>query len=73
MVKTSITEIKNSKIIQKVNAESKNVVITCKDDLNAIKETIFLTSVPGMTQSIIEGHNTKIEDCIDENNVAHHK
>lgn len=46
-----------------------NAVLLSEDDWNAIQETLFLNSIPGMTESIIEGANTLIEDCIPEDKV----
>ena len=36
------------------------------DDWNAIQETLFLNAIPGMAESIIEGGNTPLEDCLME-------
>ncbi|WP_320990710.1 type II toxin-antitoxin system Phd/YefM family antitoxin [Hungatella sp.] len=46
-----------------------NAVLLSEDDWNAIQETLYLSSIPGMTESIIEGANTPIEDCIPEDKV----
>lgn len=37
---------------------------------NAIQETLYLMTVPGMEESIIEGGNTPIEECMSEDEVA---
>lgn len=29
------------------------------------KETIYLSSIPGMVESLIEGKNTPIEECVE--------
>lgn len=34
-----------------------------KEDLNSFIESLYLASIPGMYESIIEGANTKLEDC----------
>ena len=36
---------------------------------NAIQETIYLNSIPGMVESIKEGMDTAIEDCVPEEDV----
>ena len=46
-----------------------NAVLISEDDWSAIQETLYLNSIPHMTQSIIEGANENIEDCIPENMV----
>ena len=35
-----------------------------KEDWEAIQETLYLTSIPGMAESIIAAANTPIEECI---------
>lgn len=59
------------KIVQSVNETHEPVFITGKnssailigeEDWRSIQETLFLTSIPGMRESIIEGMNTELED-----------
>jgi prevent-host-death family protein len=63
------------KLVQKVNLTHEPVEITGKDssailvgeeDWKSIQETLFLTSIPGMRESILEGMNTPIEELSDE-------
>jgi PHD/YefM family antitoxin component YafN of YafNO toxin-antitoxin module len=37
-----------------------------EDDWRAIQETLHLSAVPGMRESIIEGLRTPVEDCAKE-------
>ena len=46
-----------------------NAVLVSESDWNAIQETIYLNSVPGMVETIREGMATPIEDCIPEEDV----
>ena len=46
-----------------------NAVLISESDWNAIQETIYLNSVPGMVETIREGMATPIEDCIPEEDV----
>lgn len=46
-----------------ITGKRNNAVLISEDDWNAIKETIYLNSVPGMPESIVEGMNTSIEEC----------
>ena len=46
-----------------------NAVLLFEEDWNAIQETLFLNSISGMTESIINGMETPIEDCIPEEQV----
>ena len=49
--------------------KKKNGVLIGEDDWNAIQETLYLNSVPGMTESLIEGKDTSIDECIPEDEV----
>jgi len=46
-----------------------NAVLVSENDWNAIQETIYLNSIPGMVESIKEGMDTAIEDCVPEEDV----
>lgn len=48
------------------NNRGKNAVLIGEEDWKAIEETLYLMSIPGMAESIIEGGNTDISDCPDE-------
>ena len=43
-----------------------NAVLLAESDWNAINETLYLLSVPGMRESIIEGMRENIEDTSTE-------
>ena len=51
------------------NNKGRNAVLIGEDDWRAIEETLFLMSIPGMAESIIEGGNTSLEECLSENEV----
>ena len=42
-----------------------NAYLISDDDWRAIEETLYLFSIPGMRESIIEGLNTPINECTD--------
>ena len=46
-----------------------NAVLISEDDWNAIQETLYLDSIPGMTKSILDGVKEPMEDCISEDMV----
>ena len=63
------------KLLEQVNQESKPCIITSrkgdgilisKDDWESIQETLYLQSIPGMQQSIIEGMATPLSECVSE-------
>jgi PHD/YefM family antitoxin component YafN of YafNO toxin-antitoxin module len=43
-----------------------SAVLVSEDDWRAIQETLFLTSLPGMRESIQKGLNAPIEECSEE-------
>ena len=43
-----------------------SAVLVSEDDWRAIQETLYLTSIPGMRESIQQGLNTPIEECSEE-------
>lgn len=51
------------------NKNGKNGVLISEDDWNAIQETLYLSSINDLANTIIDGMNTSIDDCIDENEV----
>jgi PHD/YefM family antitoxin component YafN of YafNO toxin-antitoxin module len=49
-----------------LSGTKKNAILIAEEDWNSIQETLYLYSIPGMVDSIIEGGKTSIEDCVDE-------
>lgn len=43
-----------------------NAVLLAEDDWNAINETLYLLSVPGMRESIVDGMQETLDDCANE-------
>lgn len=41
-------------------------VLVSEEDWRAIQETLHLTSIPGMRESILDGLNTPAEECSEE-------
>lgn len=65
-----MAEINNSSSpVMVTNTKGKDVVMVGIDDWNALNETLYLCSIPGMAESIIEGGKTPIEDCVPESEV----
>lgn len=52
-----------------VSTKSGNVVLLSEDDYNGLMETVYLMSIPGMKEKLVEGKNTPIEKCIPEDEV----
>ena len=45
-----------------------SAVLVSEEDWRAIQETLYLTSIPGMRESIQEGLKTPVEECDEELN-----
>lgn len=61
------------RLVEAVNCDSVPVLITGKngnavliseEDWNAIQETLYLTSILGMAESLIQGKESSLEDCV---------
>ena len=80
MLNTNITNFRKNifglleqtiKYNEPVNISTKdgNAVIISEEDYNGLLETLYLNSIPGMKEKIIEGMNTPLDECISENEV----
>lgn len=49
-----------------ITGKRSNAVLLSAEDWSAIQETLFLLSVPGMRESIIEGMATPSNECSKE-------
>ncbi|MBI4963118.1 MAG: type II toxin-antitoxin system Phd/YefM family antitoxin [Desulfomonile tiedjei] len=43
-----------------------NAVLVSEEDWRSVQETLFLLSVPGMRESIVDGLKTPVEKCTKE-------
>jgi PHD/YefM family antitoxin component YafN of YafNO toxin-antitoxin module len=46
-----------------ITGKRNNAVLLAEDDWRAIKETLYLLSVPGMRESIRKGLKTSLKEC----------
>lgn len=46
----------------KVQTETGSVILLSEEEYNGLLETLSLTSISGMTERLIEGQNTSLED-----------
>lgn len=81
MTSTNITTLRKDifkifeqaiKFSQTINISTKdgNAVIMSEDDYNSLMESLYLSSVPNLKESIIEGLNTDLKDCLSEDEVS---
>lgn len=60
----TIAEVnENSQPVVITNNRGKNAVLISEDDWNAIQETLYLHSIPGMVESILESKKETLEEC----------
>lgn len=80
MINTNITKFRKNilclleqtiKFNEPINISTKtgNVVVISEEYYNGLMETLYLSSIPNMKETIIEGLNTPIEECISENEI----
>ena len=50
----------------KITGKRGNAVLVSEEDWNAISETLYLLSVPGMRESIKEGMEQNLSECSKE-------
>lgn len=61
-----IEEAANSHEPIQITSDESNGILVSEEDWNAIQETLFLLSIPGMRESIAEGMKTPLEECSSE-------
>jgi antitoxin YefM len=49
-----------------ISGKRNNAVLLSEDDWNSIQETLYLTSIPGMRESIIEGMKEPLSESSKE-------
>jgi PHD/YefM family antitoxin component YafN of YafNO toxin-antitoxin module len=64
LVFMTMTKIADQPIV--IAGQSSNAVLFSEADSASVQETLYLLSVPGMRESILEGMATPIEDCARE-------
>ncbi len=57
--------VEESKPIQ-ITGKRANAVLVSEEDWNAIQETLYLLSIPGMRESLIKGMKEPLEKCTDK-------
>lgn len=46
-----------------VTSKNGNVVLLSEEDYRSIQETMYLCSIPGLKDKIVQGINTPLEEC----------
>lgn len=58
-----VDEVKESHEPVQIVGKRSSAVLISEDDWRTIQETLYLTSIPGMRESIQEGLENPIEEC----------
>jgi prevent-host-death family protein len=58
-----LDEVADSHRIVQITGKRNSAVLVSHDDWQAIQETLFLTSIPGMRKSIQSGMRTPVSTC----------
>ncbi len=49
-----------------ITSKTGTVVVISEDDYRSIQETLYLYSVPGMREKIMEGIKTPLDQCVED-------
>lgn len=63
---TLLDDVANSHEPIQIAGKRHSAVLVAEDDWRAIQETLYLTSIPGMRDSIVKGLKTPVEKCKQE-------
>lgn len=61
-----IDETNSSHVPVIISGKRNNAVLISESDWNAIQETLYLSAIPGMKESIIEGAKEPLSECASE-------
>ncbi|MFR2891653.1 type II toxin-antitoxin system Phd/YefM family antitoxin [Peptoniphilus grossensis] len=46
-----------------VSTKNGNAIVISEDEYNSLVETVYLLSIPGMKEKLMDGKNTSLDDC----------
>ena len=61
-----VKDLNNSHEPVHIIGKNGSAVLIAEDDWKAIEETLYLTSIPGMRESIIKGMSEPVEKCYEK-------
>ncbi len=61
-----IDEVAESSVPVHIQGKRSSAVLVSSEDWDAIQETLVLVSIPGMRESILEGMEAPLDDCVEE-------
>lgn len=60
--------ISDSEVVN-ISTKNGNAVIISEEDYNSLLETLYLSSDPTYKQSLLDGKNTPLSECVNEESV----
>jgi antitoxin YefM len=61
-----VDEVKETHVPVQIIGKRSSAVLISEDDWRAIEETLYLTSIPGVRESIKKGMKTPVDKCSEE-------
>jgi len=61
-----VDEVKETHVPVQIVGKRSSAVLVSEEDWRAIQETLYLTSIPGMRESIKKGLETPVGECAEE-------
>lgn len=61
-----LDEVSKSHEPVQITGKRHSAVLVSEEDWRSIQETLYLLSIPGMRESILEGNQTPLEECSEE-------
>ncbi|HAR49271.1 antitoxin [Smithella sp. SCADC] len=58
-----VDEVKDTHLPVQIIGKRNSAVLISEDDWRAIEETLYLTAIPGMRESIKKGLKTPVDKC----------
>jgi antitoxin YefM len=58
-----IDEVASSREPVQISGKRGNAILISQEDWRSIQETLYLTSIPGMRESIRQGLENPVEEC----------
>lgn len=46
-----------------ISTKNGNIVVMSEEEYRGLMETLYLSSIPGMKESLLEAKNTPLEEC----------
>ena len=60
---TLVDEVADSHEAVQISGKRHSVVLVSEEDWSAIQETLYLSAIPGMKDSIVKGLRTPVQKC----------